>query len=192
MGQLWFNTLGILHDGVGLVLCDYCPCEPPPSDSGSSSFGSSSGGSSGGPCGCCYTFNSQGSLDGGGWCDDPPDANVCGCVEFTSYPTQVCSGGSWSVTFQLAISVDCAGDLTGAILEFPAEWNITNAGGGSVSGQVVTFTGTDPNATYTVSGTINTFTNCDTAQVEVLGYVTPQQLERGVRLTYDCQCFDPC
>lgn len=26
MAKLWFNTTGILHDGIGLVLCDTCPC----------------------------------------------------------------------------------------------------------------------------------------------------------------------
>lgn len=26
MAKLWFNTTGILHDGIGLVLCDECPC----------------------------------------------------------------------------------------------------------------------------------------------------------------------
>jgi hypothetical protein len=190
MKRLWFNSLGILHDGIGLVLCDYCPCGPPPSGSESSSVSDSGSGSQ--PCGCCYTFNSQGSLDGGGWCDDPPDANVCGCVEFTSYPNQVCSGGSWSVTFQLAISGDCEGDLTGAVLEFPAGWNITNAGGGSVSGQVVTFTSSDPNASFTVSGTIDEFYTCSSTQVSILGYATPSQIERGVQLVYDCECFTPC
>ena len=35
---LWFNQNGILHDGIGLVLCDVCPCEDSSSivsDSGS-------------------------------------------------------------------------------------------------------------------------------------------------------------
>lgn len=187
MASLWFNAAGILHDGIGLVLCDECPCV----ESSSSSFSDSGSGSSG-PCGCCYTFNVQGSLDGGGWCGDPPGDNVCGCVEFTSYPTQVCSGGSWSVTFQLAISGDCEGDLTGAVLEFPAGWNITNAGGGSVSGQVVTFTSSDPNASFTVSGTIDEFYTCSSTQVSILGYATPSQIERGVQLVYDCECFAPC
>lgn len=26
MSKLWFNTTGILHDGIGLVLCNTCPC----------------------------------------------------------------------------------------------------------------------------------------------------------------------
>jgi|694.fasta_scaffold32217_2 hypothetical protein len=193
MQQLWFNQNGILHDGIGLLLCSYCPCDVPPSgSSSSSSSGSGSGSGSSGPCGCCYTFNIQSSLDGGGLCGEPAGGNVCGCVEFTDYPTQVCSGGAWSVTFQLNISTDCEGDLTGAVLEFPAGWTITNNGGGSVSGQVVTFTTTDPNATFTVSGTIDEFYSCDDAQVSILGYVTPLQIERGVQLVYDCQCFEPC
>lgn len=41
MKSLWFNSLGILHDGIGLVLCDYCPCGPPPSESESSSVSES-------------------------------------------------------------------------------------------------------------------------------------------------------
>jgi hypothetical protein len=96
------------------------------------------------------------------------------------------------VTFQLAISGDCEGDLTGAVLEFPAGWNITNAGGGSVSGQVVTFTSSDPNASFTVSGTIDEFYTCSSTQVSILGYATPSQIERGVQLVYDCECFTPC
>jgi hypothetical protein len=193
MKRLWFNSGGILRDSIGLVFCDYCPCDEPPSSSGGSSSVSGSGsGSSSGPCGCCYTFNVQQSLDGGGLCGEPAGGNVCGCVEFTDYPTQVCAGGSWSVTFQLNISTDCAGDLTGVVLEFPAGWNITSSGGGSVSGQVVTFTTTDPNASFTVSGTIDEFYSCNAAQTSILGYVTPSQIERGVELVYDCDCFAPC
>jgi len=46
MGSLWFNTNGILHDGIGLVLCDVCPCDVV----GSSSSGSGSGGSGSDSC----------------------------------------------------------------------------------------------------------------------------------------------
>jgi hypothetical protein len=46
MQQLWFNQNGILHDGIGLLLCSYCPCDVPPS--GSSSSGSSGSGSGSG------------------------------------------------------------------------------------------------------------------------------------------------
>jgi len=41
MKQLWFNSRGILHDGIGLLLCSYCPCEEPPSSSESSSVSES-------------------------------------------------------------------------------------------------------------------------------------------------------
>jgi hypothetical protein len=44
--QLWFNQNGILHDGIGLLLCSYCPCDVPPSGSSSSGSGSGSGGGS--------------------------------------------------------------------------------------------------------------------------------------------------
>lgn len=39
MASLWFNATGILHDGIGLLLCDTCPCPDSSSvfsDSGSS------------------------------------------------------------------------------------------------------------------------------------------------------------
>jgi len=46
MSKLWFTTTGILHDGIGLVLCNTCPCVVGSSsvfsDSGSGSAGSSS------------------------------------------------------------------------------------------------------------------------------------------------------
>lgn len=38
MKRLWFNQNGILRDAVGLIFCDYCPCDAPTS----SSVGSSS------------------------------------------------------------------------------------------------------------------------------------------------------
>lgn len=40
MATLWFSTGKIIHDGIGVYACDYCPCDIPPS--GSSSLGSSS------------------------------------------------------------------------------------------------------------------------------------------------------
>lgn len=188
MANFWVNLSGLLHDGVGFLSCNNCPCD------GSSSGGSSGGGGSGsgsGPCGCCYTFSIQGSLDGGGLCGEPPGDNVCGCVEFTSYPSQVCSGESWSLTFQLNISQDCEGDLQDAVIELPAGWTVTNAGGGTVSGQTVTFAAT-ANGTYTISGTVDPFYTCTSATAEVKGYVTPLMIERGVKLTYACECFAPC
>ena len=185
MAKLWFNTTGILHDGIGLVLCDTCPC-----DESSSVFSDSSSGSSE-PCGCCYTFLLQSSLDGGGLCGEPPGDNVCGCVEFVNYPTQVCSGQAWSLSFNLFISEDCAGDLENAVIEMPDGWLITNNGGGTVSGQTVTFSAT-ANGSYTISGVIENFYTCEGSQVEIKGYVTPSQIERGVKLVYDCFCAEPC
>jgi hypothetical protein len=49
MSRLWFNANGILHDGIGLVLCDVCPCDVV---SSSVSDSGGSGSSSACPPGC--------------------------------------------------------------------------------------------------------------------------------------------
>ena len=50
MKRLWFNANGILRDSLGLVVCDYCPCDEPPSSSGSSGSSGSSSSVTPDPC----------------------------------------------------------------------------------------------------------------------------------------------
>jgi hypothetical protein len=102
MKRLWFNSGGILRDSIGLAFCDYCPCDEPPSSSGSSSVpvSSSEGCTSstcvevaccpgvlipttltavitGGSCAGTYTLE-YGFGGGDGWrvLDGPPDISL--------------------------------------------------------------------------------------------------------------------
>ena len=127
--------------------------------SGSVSSGSvvSSSGPSGPvqECGCCYFFQSQSGRDGGGWCDDPPDSNQCGCVEFTNYPDSVCEGQTWSLTFCINITQACQSELNGARIDLPPCWIVTNSGGGSIDQFGVQWSNVNLVQCFTISGIIN-------------------------------------
>lgn len=76
MATLWFNAAGILHDGIGLVLCDTCPCVGSSSESGSDSGSGSS------------VFDSSvfdSSSTGGGCCLCDGPASVAGAVTILYY-----------------------------------------------------------------------------------------------------------
>lgn len=92
MGQLWFNTLGILHDGVGLVLCNYCPCEPPPSESESSSVSESESVSESVSDSCTSSTCVE--------------VDCCPGVQIPTVLTMVFSGGSCDGTYTLVWFVD--------------------------------------------------------------------------------------
>lgn len=82
MGSLWFNTNGILHDGIGLVLCDVCPCDVV----GSSSSGSGSVGSGSDSCTSSTCV----------------EVACCPGVQIPTLLTAVVTGGSCAGTYSMA------------------------------------------------------------------------------------------
>lgn len=91
MASLWFNAAGILHDGIGLVLCDTCPCV----DSSSVFSDSSLSSSASCPPGCFVVNDPYVILDE----QDPVQYYD---VTFTLNKTIVCPGESVNVVIDIS------------------------------------------------------------------------------------------